>query len=77
MAQNDKGKALFSGLKKKDFSKEHHFGAKKEKEEAADNVLPMFDDLETRIAKLEAVYKYLKERKEMKENADRQSCGSS
>ena len=76
MAQNDKGKALYSGLRKEDCSKEHRLAAKK-KEEAADNVLPKFDDLETRITKLEALFKYLKERKEMKENGDRESCGSS
>jgi hypothetical protein len=74
MAQNDKGKALYTGLRKEDCSKEHRLGAKKEKKEAADNVLPKFDALETRFTKLEALYKYLKE---MKENGDRESCGSS
>ena len=61
MTQNDKGKGLYTGLRKEDYSKEHRQGAKKEKKEAADNVLPKFDDLETRITKLEALYKYLKE----------------
>jgi hypothetical protein len=76
MAQNDKGKALYSGLKKEDCSKEHRLATKK-KEETADNVLPKFDDLETRITKLKALFKYLKERKEMKENGDKESCRSS
>ena len=68
---------MYDGLKKEDCSNEDRLGVKKEKEEAADNVLPKFDDLETRITKLEALFKYLKERKEMKENGDRESCGSS
>ena len=76
MAQNDKGKGLYTGLRKEDCSKEHRLAAKK-KEEAADKVLPKFGDLETRITKLEALYKYLKETKKMKENGDRESCGSS
>ena len=77
MAENDKGKTLYSGLRTEECYKEDRLGAKNEKEEAADNVLPKFDDLETRITKLEALYKYLKERKELKENDDRESCGSS
>ena len=83
MAQNDKGKGLYTGLRKEDCSKEHRLGAKKEKKEAADNMLPKFDDLETRITKLEALFNYLKERKErkekkeLKENGDRESCGFS
>ena len=60
MAKNDKGKALYSGLRKEDCSKEHRLSAKKT-EEAADNGLPKFDDLETRITKLEVMFKYLKE----------------
>ena len=77
MAQNDKGKGLYTRLRKEDCSKGHRLGAKKEKKEAADNVLPKCDDLETRITKLEALFNYLKERKELKENGDRESCGSS
>ena len=49
----------------------------KKTEEAVDNGLPKFDDLETRITKLEVLFKYLKKMKEKKENADRESCGSS
>jgi uncharacterized protein YdiU (UPF0061 family) len=74
MAQNDKGKALYNGLRKEDFSNEDRLGVKKEKEEAADIMLPKFDELETRIENLEAVFKYLKE---MKEKGDKENCGSS
>ena len=77
MAQNDKDKVLYNGMKKQDCSNEDWLGAKKDKVEAADKLSPKFDDLETRVKKLKALYKYQKERKEMKENGDRESCGSS
>lgn len=74
MAQNDKGKALYSGLRKVDCSNKERLGVKKEKQEAADIGLSKVYDLETRIKNLEVVFKALNE---MKERYDRESCGSS
>jgi hypothetical protein len=76
MSQNDKGKALYSGFRKEDCCNEDRLGVKKDMEEAADIGLSKASDLESRIKNLEAVFKFLKEVKEMKENSGTESCGS-
>ena len=53
---------------------EELLGVTKEKQEAADTGLPKVDDLEMRISKLEAVFKYLKECKERDDAENSGSC---